>query len=413
MMDQEQQREILQRLKSAQKRSQEAFEKTEIGWDLHPGTQIANWWPFIAAGYSGIEQSFKFLLAVNQKTVIRELLKSPKYRTHNLLFLFQGLDKKTQRILREYYRRFHSLHNYIRTETLEDFLKEVSGKAGKGYEQWRYALIEPGRIPPNSVDCMMAIWEASVQLITKRQHPKQEILMPEQQLLRKFEDAIRHVWRNTILLRQVGHKEDTNDALDKWCEDYGHPINAFAQLIWNDYRGITTENLVDLNWLAKLLSLWLDRIKDLRNNNNQTSLSYFIERARGNTRDGLGIRWDEGKKQFESIPWNMEEIALEIIPSTAQKMEGEKTLMRDRILQRVYNGGFDVKENQFRGKHTRDEIWMCTLLAEKEQISGEKLVVKVWEQKWDSDSYVEVQGACLEETTEVQELIQDWAAEPD
>ena len=418
MIGEADQREIFQRLKSAQKRSQEAFEKTERGWDLHAGTQIANWWPFIAAGYSGIEQSFKFLIAVDKGITIKKLLdkkESPNYRTHNLRFLFEALDEETRRVLHEYYGRFRSLHNYIEIETLQDFLTTISGTSGKGYEEWRYSLIEPGQIPPNSVDCMLAIWNACVQLITKRQYSNQEIWMPERELLREFDRALNEAWRDRSFWHQIGHNRPTSVQVDmqKWREEDGHPINAYAQLIWSDYRGITPENAVNPDWLAKLLSVWLEKIKNLHEGSNQTSLSYFIERAKGNTRTGLGIRWDAEEKRFEDIPWNLDEIVSESVPNMAQRIEDGKDHMRNDLLQTIYGDGFEVRENGFRNQQIGDEAWMCTLMAEKEQTSGEKIIVEVWEQGWDKDLYVNVKNAHSEVITETQEWIQCRSVAPD
>ncbi|MCY4611004.1 MAG: hypothetical protein OXC38_04820 [Gammaproteobacteria bacterium] len=417
VMTQDEQREIFQRLKSAQKRSQEAFEKTERGWDLHSGTQIASWWAFVAAGYSGIEQSFKFMIAMERGVTIECLLSDEEsnLRTHNLSRLFGQMDKRTKRVLSEYYKRFQSLHNYIRIKTLQKFLKEVSGTGGKGYEQWRYALIEPGPIPPNSVDCMLAIWDACVQWMTHQQHPKQRIWMPELKLLKEFEDILERIYREPRLWRKSsdGRPADSTGDLQKWYEEHGHPLNAFAQLIWNDYRGIPPEETADPDWLANLLRVWLERIKSLRESSNQTSLAYFIERAKGNTMSGLGIRWNADKTRFEDIPWNLEEIMQEEVPDSAIRMDGEKAEMRNGLLQRMYKDGFDVKENGFRSPQAKDETWVCSLMAEKEQASGEKVSIKVWEQKWSPDLYVEINGADSGESTDTQRWIQCWAAIPD
>ena len=103
----------------------------------------------------------------------------------------------------------------------------------------------------------------------------------------------------------------------------------------------------------------------------------------------------------------------EEVPDTAIKMDGEKTEMRDGLLQRMYKDGFDVKENGFRGQQTKDETWMCTLAAEKEQASGEKILIKVWEQRWDTDLYVEMKGDDSGESTETQRWVRCWAAIPE
>lgn len=416
-MNKDEQREILQRLKSAQKRSQEAFEKTEIGWDLHPGTQIANWWAFITIGYSGIEQSFKFIIAMERGKTIADLLNDNElnFRTHDISYLFGQMDKGTKRVLSGYYKRFQSLHNYIRVKTLHSFLKEASGKGGEGYGQWRYALIESGPIPRNSVDCMLAIWDACVQWITHKQYSKQKVWMPEVKLLKDFENLLEEIDQGPKLWHEFGSKERANGIRDlrEWYVHHGHPLNAFAQLIWNDYRGISPEKLVESDWLASLLKVWLERVKSLCKSSNQASLFYFIERAKGNTTTGLGIRWNVDKNRFEDIPWNLEEIVQEEIPDTAIKMDGDRAEICNGLLQRMYKDGFDVKENRSRGQQIENKKWTCTLVAEKRQASGKKVVVKVWERGWYADVCVEMEGADSEEITDTQRWIRCWTAIPD
>ena len=66
--------EIVQRLTIAQERTREAHEETFKGHDVHLGTEIAGVWPFITAAYSGIEQTFKFLIAEAHGKTVEELV---------------------------------------------------------------------------------------------------------------------------------------------------------------------------------------------------------------------------------------------------------------------------------------------------------------------------------------------------
>lgn len=109
-------REIYQRLKVAELRTREAHRKVITGDDLHKGSQIAQNWPFITAGYCGIEQSFKFLIARRKGlTSVRKLLEeetsakgiSP-YRTHDLRFFYKKLDPVERSRLSDDYRLFRS-----------------------------------------------------------------------------------------------------------------------------------------------------------------------------------------------------------------------------------------------------------------------------------------------------------------
>ena len=66
--------EILQRLIVAQKKTNEMFGREPISRDLHPGSDIAQRWTLITAAYSGLEQTLKFLIAVEKSQIINELL---------------------------------------------------------------------------------------------------------------------------------------------------------------------------------------------------------------------------------------------------------------------------------------------------------------------------------------------------
>ena len=407
MIDKTQQREILQRLKSAQKRSLDAFDKTTVAVDLHPGTQIANMWMFIAAGYSGVEQSFKFLLATEKGMSIEELLNSRDYRTHNLSFLFTELDNDAQQSLSEHYEIFQSLHDYIDIVSLQKFLSTTSGSEGRGYEQWRYTLIELKPVPTNSVECMLSIWHSVVQLIEERQYENQKMWTPERELLRIFQRNLDEARLETSVRRQnagMDFEDDTED-LRKWWAHYGHPLNAFAELIWRSHRGMTLKGLVESEWLAEALRGLLERIRRLNTNSNRSNLRYFIARAEGNAATGLGIRWNKKRTRFESIPWNMLDRVADKPPDTAQKMEDAKFETRTAVLRKVYGTGFGVQEHGSFKQEPEDEAWRRTLYAEKEQASGTKLTLAVWEKTWDPCLYADVTGDNSRETDDLRGFV--------
>lgn len=408
-MNQNERREILQRLESAWKRSQEAFEKTEKGRDLHQGTQIANWWMFMAAGYSGIEQSFKCIIAMERGMTIGALLKEKQtnFRTHDLGDLFDQISEDTKQVLNEYYERFQSLHNYIKVERLCDFLKEASGAGGRGYEQWRYALIEPGPIPRGNVDCMLAIWYASVQLIENTLYPSRSIWMPDRELLQTFESVLQDAWDEVYIRRQNAEMDVPDDVeeLNRWRESYDHPINAYASLFWNHHRGMISEYAGGSDWLVELFCEWAERITRPTQNGIQTGLLRFAGRAKGNTRTGIGVRWDVEKNRFENVSWNLDQILAESVPGTAKKVQWGIDETRDKILSKMHREGFDVRECRSYGGEQEDKEWSCTMVAEKIQASEEKLILEVWERAWSSDIYVNLKGAASKEIDDVQKWI--------
>ena len=52
----------------------------ELAWDYGLGQE----WPIVTAAYSGIEQTLKFLIALQETKSVEELIETPMYRTHRL-----------------------------------------------------------------------------------------------------------------------------------------------------------------------------------------------------------------------------------------------------------------------------------------------------------------------------------------
>ena len=185
--------EAIARLLAALTWSQKALEEVPPDPDLHSGTALANAWALITIAYSGIEQSLKYMLARRSALPVDDWILTPagkKHKKHHLLKLFDDLDACDQYALNEYYARFQSLHNYIEEPTLRSFLCKVSDQ-GKGYERWRYALVNataPNDLPRNSADAMLAIWSASVYLIQHRQNAT-GFMMPDAELWEMLDDG--------------------------------------------------------------------------------------------------------------------------------------------------------------------------------------------------------------------------------
>ena len=105
-MTREEKRGKVDQLYIAHKKTKETLEWEPLTWELHPGVNIARKWPAIIAAYSGLEQTFKYLIAEEQGYTIPAPIgytepetqdadtgerKKYPYRTHNLAFLFSKL----------------------------------------------------------------------------------------------------------------------------------------------------------------------------------------------------------------------------------------------------------------------------------------------------------------------------------
>jgi len=134
--------EILQRLETAQRHSNERLNSESLVKELHPGTDIANRWLCITASYSGLEQVFKFLLLLEKSITLEQLLMDNKLKSHDLSKLYEELSEPTKQELEGFYGELQSLLSFIPFNSLKHFFKEISMNSGKGYEAWRYSLIE-------------------------------------------------------------------------------------------------------------------------------------------------------------------------------------------------------------------------------------------------------------------------------
>ena len=66
--------EMVQRLLTAYKKTRETLEAEPVTWDPHPGTDVARIWTVFTAAYSGLEQTLKYLVAVENGLTIPEVI---------------------------------------------------------------------------------------------------------------------------------------------------------------------------------------------------------------------------------------------------------------------------------------------------------------------------------------------------
>ena len=159
---------IIAWLETALEKEQEKYKKCPVNSDLVPGHEAAQGWGYVIAGYSLLEQSFKALLHVRDKTVLTK---------HSLLPLFNLLDGRDKEILREYYVDYRTnvggKIGIFPFETLDDFLKNLDGDQDNrgnhiGSFDWRYFPIEEKQsqeMPVVSVDYLHEIVSGCIRII--------------------------------------------------------------------------------------------------------------------------------------------------------------------------------------------------------------------------------------------------------
>ena len=370
------QRETLARLRAAMKWSDRTLSVVPPERDLHQGTSLANAWAIITTAYSGVEQSIKYLISQRSHNTVHEWRCGEDGKrlgnSHALIKLFNSLDAEAQHFATEYYERFQSLHSYITKSTLRGFLEEIS-RGERGYGLWRYVLVEdsPRGLPRNSPDAMLAIWSALVRIIEHRQGRGRPVVMPDEDLwdmLKSYDPLLRNR-----------------------MEQADHPLNACAQMIWENYRGIAQSQETE-----KALSEWIGRVRERRDRN----LEHLMQRARGTTDGGSGVLWNRTRNRFEDIPWTLPMIESDEKPSESRSIDTDtKDGLRHAILLALHRSDFSVAERMLDQHRARSSVrrgrkpkWQCTLHAEKSSGSGETVVLRIWESILDHSMHISTRG---------------------
>ena len=380
--------EKVQRLLTAHSKTKELLENAPVTWEVHPGTDIARNWTVITAAYSGLEQTMKYLIAEENAQSIAELIKfrdgkNLPYQTHDLLKLFSKLAEPTQDVVRDFYGRFQSLHSYISEETVGKFLSVVSEADGRGYERWRYTLIEDRPLPRNSPEALVALWGVCVQIARERAWEKPRVRMPNEALSWEFCNQLETLEQNVSIDRQNAGEpfQDIAGETREWLWRTRHPLNAFADVLWHFSR-FGEHGQADVSkWFSDALTRWAQIVLKNPAIAGATSLRAFVKRAQGQTPDGRSIRWDRNANRFEDVPWSLENRHQAALAPDAVVI-GDPTGMRLRMLWQAAKGsGYRVLENRsFKGPANEDR-WFCTVEVQTAADGDERPILSIWEKR--------------------------------
>ena len=380
--------EKVQRLCTAHRKTKETLEAEPVTWELHPGSDIARKWTVITAAYIGLEQTIKYLIAEQNSQSIAELIafregKKHPYRTHDVGQLFSRLPPQTQDVIRDFYGRFQSLHPYITVKTADEFLSVVSGEGGTGYERWRYTLIEDKELPRNSPEGLVAVWGVCVQIAKATAWEKELVRMPDEELTSKLWMQLDDVVLNVSVDRQNAGEPPQDIARETrgWVRREGHPLNAFADVLWH-FRRYGEHGQADVSdWLADALNGWALVVLKSPAIAGTTSLRAFVERAQGRTPDGQSLRWNRKANRFEDIPWALENRHRTALPPDAVVI-GDPTGMRLQLLwQAAKQSGYRVLENRaFKGP-TNEDRWFRTVELQAAADGDERPILSIWQER--------------------------------
>ncbi len=351
--------EKVQRFKVAYTRAKDALELQPRFQECHPGSDIANKWGIITAAYSGLEQNIKYLIAEESSLTVEELINQREhtssgegnflFRTHNLSALFSHLENNTKSLARDYYSQYQSLHSYIEINNLDDFLSEVSGPRGKGYERWRYTLIDDEeQLPRNSANAMVEIWGVFVEIALSRLDECSRVEMLEEKLVREldegFQDSITEIER--AVFEEQFSPDLENEAEVRLFRDE-HKLDVFAKILQH-FASFKSHGIHDLSdELSKVVDYWLKNSACFGLTGGMSSLRWFIERASGRTPYSESIRWDADSNRFVDIAWSLDVVCNETLPQGAITIRKTNP---SRSLQKLKNCanecGYKVRENR-------------------------------------------------------------------
>ncbi|MDE0386796.1 MAG: hypothetical protein OXI22_23140 [Defluviicoccus sp.] len=410
---------------TAYRKTKETLESEAVTWELHPGTDIARNWTVVTAAYSGLEQTLKYLIAEEKGLTIPELIdiavpgdvdanqddhRAYPYRTHNSGRLFSKLAKPTQDIVRDFYRRYRSLHSYVAIGSAGDFLNRVSGSQGTGYERWRYTLIEDKPLPKNSPEALVAIWGVCVRIAEERLWKNRRVRMPDKELTQTLCRCLEALLANVSVSRQNAGEpfQDISGETRDWLWRRGHPLNAFAEVLWHFARyGSHGEEDVS-EWLSEGLTRWVNEVVAIPSASARTSLRAFLTRAQGHTPDGQSIRWNPSRDRFEAVRWSLEQRFSDTLPAQATVIgdpAGHQTPLAT-LWVAARDSGYRVLENRaFKGPAGQD-IWFRTLEVRAEGAGTARPILSIWQQRnIDDDLFCMVSARALEE---VNQPLRNW-----
>ena len=423
-MNRQQTREIYQRLKLAERKTREAYQHVVVGYDWHEGSQIAQMWPFVTAGYCGVEQSFKFLIARRKGLpTVRKLLDEEKsargrsqYNTHDLLFLFQKLDPLEQSQLSNDFQRFTSLYDHIPVRSLSEFLEIVCNDRGDGYVLWRYSLTEfDSALPSNSVEALLAVWRAGIQIVRAYVNERPEVRMIAHEINELFSSHLDQFLADVSAQRQnsgFGY-EDYTAEFASWMKQFDHPLNAYSRLVHDFYRGLGPDSRGASGQLAQALRRWVAwAVAAARNRDIGADAQQFVTRALGGRGNWQGVRWNKSRLEFEGVPWSLDELVANKPPDGAYRFIATMDdWRRQNVVNWIYALGFRVNENRPYRNQMPPGKWLCTLSAGKTWTNSKPQVIRLWEHPDpDSDFFVELDGnERSDDAATVRQRIEGWA----
>ena len=283
------------RLIEAQRKQYRSYHEHPIQRDMFADYDAIAAWGTVTCCYSGIEQSLKCLLKM------RSSFEKSKHYHHNIGQLFKDLADEEKDVLRRSYSIFRSLHDYIEPETVDRFLEGID----KGYQKWRYFLLDGDMPPTTHAGAMLEIWSALRDILLARVFTNHGLYSVEQRIEFNLQPSALREALVEHFSTGIGQSEieDLNRWRRKSHEDV--PLNAYADLIYHH-----AESTLDLIELLPSTREVLNRmVVNVNDKWVDSDFAYFLRRAQ------MGeIVWNPDENFFEKVR-RSDEIKIKLIES--------------------------------------------------------------------------------------------------
>ena len=162
----------------------------------------------------------------------------------------------------------------------------------------------------------------------------------------------------------------------------GHPLNAFADVLWHLSR-YEEHGQTDISeWLSEALTRWAKAVLTNPVIAGRTMIRTFVERAQGDMRNGQSVRWNRAANRFEAVPWSLEARHQGALPQGAIEF-GDPTGMRLRALwAAAKRSRYRVMENRAFDAPPNEEPWFCTLELQGRDGPDESPILSIWQKEF-------------------------------
>ena len=288
-------RRIAHRLILAHEQIHRSFHARPIQQDMFAEVDAIIAWSVVTCSYSGIEQTLKCLLQM-QDNYVDKTRQNCGDRHHHIGKLFEKLTDKEKSVLRASFGVYQSLHDYIPKETADDFLYAID----EGYETWRYFLLDGSqkdKWPPTThPGAMLEIWAALCDILRARQFTNHGLRSVERRIIFR----LRELHKDATMQILDPMKEEELNAFINWPQgEYKENLNAYASLIYRreERKPFLIDELMaafpSVLVTSPILHKFVENAEQYKSDND---LAHFVHRAKTNE-----ISWNSCRKRFEDV----------------------------------------------------------------------------------------------------------------